>query len=87
VTEANWSGLWELSGEFGFGGLAVLLSSFGFHSGWIDSISRQRIPYLEERSSTQDRLLSELRQTVIEMSKATKVKIKDKVDRNGRNEM
>jgi hypothetical protein len=29
VTETNWSGLWELSGEFGFGSFAVLISSFG----------------------------------------------------------
>jgi hypothetical protein len=74
VTNLNWSGLWELSGEFGFGGLAVVLSSFGFRSGWVDLISRQRILYLEERASTQNRLLSELQQRVLGDSPSVKVR-------------
>jgi hypothetical protein len=59
VTGKNWAGLWQLSGEFGFGALASDLSTF---AGWCqaDAESRRRISILEERATAQDRTLGRL---------------------------
>jgi hypothetical protein len=61
----------------------ILFSSVGFRSGWVDSIVRQQISYIRERASTEDHLLSELRQMAFEISAAMKVKINVKLDGNG----
>jgi hypothetical protein len=61
ITDANWLGLWQLSGEFKFGFLVQRLSTSFGTSIFLESEMKERLRNLEERVLVHDRLLVNFR--------------------------